>query len=322
LRIERVLGLRVASPIALTDDPLAAPAGTCDVRFHLEPEAPQGPTAVADPLEIRTPDDTPYLQMGLVEGAFLLRFPGWADFVVSRDGRSIACTPAPGIPIGTVRHLLQGQVLPRAMGLLREPALHGSAVGRDDDAIGFLGPTGHGKSTLALSFARAGWTLLGDDCLLLRALEDGVEVLPSRVGARVWPDSAEGLLAECPRLPAVAHYTDKLRVDDGVGGLVLAEKPVRLRGLFLLEPQDDPAAPPATSPLGEREAFEALLLHVMRLSPADPGQLRREFEFLTRLVARVSLRRLRFPQAFEQLSVVRTAVEADLAQPSPRSPSG
>jgi hypothetical protein len=316
LRIEHIFGLHVASPMALTNGP-DVPVGACDVRFRLEAEAPQEEVAITDRIEIRAPDDTPYLEMGRVTAGFLVRFPDWADFVVSRSGTAITCTPFPGTPLNTVRHLLLGQVLPRAIGLLREPALHGSAVSRDDGAVAFLGPSGHGKSTLALSFSRTGWTLLGDDCLLLRALEIGVEVVPSRVGARVWPDSAEGLLAGRPPLPAVAHYTDKLRVDDGVGGLVLAERPVRLRRLYLLEPQEDPVAPPAIRPLGEREAFEALLQHVMRLSPPDPERLRREFEFLTRLLSRVSVHRLRLPWAFEQLPTVRAAMEANLADDCP-----
>jgi hypothetical protein len=210
LRIEHVLGLSVASPIALTDGP-DTKTGTCDVRFRLEGEALQGEVAISDRIEIRTLDDAPYLQMGRVPAGFFLRFPGWADFVVSHDGAAISCAPAPGIPIDTVRHLLISQIIPRAMGLLRDPALHASGVGRDDAAVGFIGATGHGKSTLALSFARAGWTLLGDDCLLLRPLEKSVEVVPSRMGVRLWPDSAEGLLGGTPSLPTVAHYTDKLR---------------------------------------------------------------------------------------------------------------
>ncbi len=313
MSVERVLGLHVATSVALTGGPVAG-VGRCDVRFELEAAAPQRDAPTSAPIEVRTLDDTPYLRMARVENGFFLRFPDWADFVVSRDGAAITCRPAPGIPIDTVRHLLLGQVLPRAMGLLRDPTLHGSAVSREDGAVGFLGQTGQGKSTLALSFARSGWTLLGDDCLLLRTLGTGVEVVPSGVGVRLWPDSAEGLLSGRPPLPTVAHYTDKLRVDDGVGGLVLADRPVPLRRLYVLDPQEDAAAPPAIGPLDEREAFEVLLPHVMRLSPADSERLRREFEFLTRLVKKVVLRRLRFPWAFEQLPAVRAAIEADLGQ--------
>jgi hypothetical protein len=311
LTIQRLLGLRVASPIELTDGAETRP-GACDVRFQLEPPAPQGEVPTPEPIEIRTLDDTPYLQMGQVASGFLLRFPDWADFVVGHDGATVVCTPVPGIPVETVRHLLLGQVLPRAMSLRRDPALHGSATGRHDGAIGFLGSTGHGKSTLALFFTRSGWTLLGDDCLLLRRLASAVEVVPNGVGARLWPDTADDLLAGQPSLPAVAHYTEKLRVDNGVGGLVLADRPARLRRLYLLDPRDGSPAPPEIEPLEARQAFEELLQHVMRLPPTDAERLRREFDFLTRLATQVAVRRLRFPWAFEQLPAVRAAIEADL----------
>jgi hypothetical protein len=312
LRVEQVLGLRITSPVPLTEAGRAA-KGTVDVRFLLEAPAPPAHLAVSDSTEIGTVDDAPVLQMGRVQEGLFLRFPGLADFVVSSDGAAIRCTPAPRTPIDTVRHLFLGQVLPRAMGLLREPAVHGSAVCRDDEAVAFLGPTGRGKSTLALSLARSGWALLADDCLLLRPVESRVEVVPSQVGARVWLETAASLLGEHTALPVVAHYTEKRRVDHGVAGLVLADRPARLRRLYSLDPQAASTSP-GLDHLKGRDAFEELLQHVMRLPPTDAERLRREFEFLTRLVKKVVLRRLRFPWAFEQLPAVRAAIEADLSR--------
>jgi hypothetical protein len=318
LRVERVFGVHVASQVPLGGDE-GLSSESCDIAFELDAARRQGDIAIADRIEIRTPDDVPYLLMGRMAGRFFLRFPGWADFVASPDGRTITGTPAPETPIQTIRHLLLGQVLPRVIGLLRDPALHGSAVSSEGGAVAFLGPSGHGKSTLALSFARSGWALLGDDCLLLRPLDTGVEVIPGQIGARVWPDSADDFLTntlpgERPSLPTVAHYSDKLRVDDGVGGLALARDPVRLRRLYLLHLEDDPGVPVNVTPLAGLQAFEGLLQQVMRLPP-DPERLRREFQFLLRVLSRVDLRVLSYPRAFEHLAAVRAAVEADLGSP-------
>jgi hypothetical protein len=249
--------------------------------------------------------------MARVENGFLIRFPGWADFVVGEDGRRVLCTPVPGTPTETLRHLLVGQVLPRALGLLRDPALHGSAVARDGEAIAFLGMSGRGKSTMALSFARAGWDLLGDDCLVLRPAPGGVDVLPTLVEARLWPDSVQALLTPSAPLPAVSHYSVKRRIEGRITGTRLATRPARLGRVFLLSPVDDPQSKPTVMPLEGQQAFESLVQHVMRL-PTGRDLLKREFAFLARLAADVPLRRLQFARAFDQLPAVRAAVLADL----------
>lgn len=249
--------------------------------------------------------------MTRVDGGLLVRFPNWVDFVVSEDGRRVLCTPVPGIPTETVRHLLLGQVLPRALGLLGEPALHGSAVSLHGRAVGFLGMSGQGKSTLALSFAGAGWDLLGDDCLVLRAVPGGVEALPTLVEARLWPDSVEALLGFSAPLPAVSHYSRKRRVEVRLSKTRLATQPGRLTRLFLLSPEGDQRAHATITRIEGRHAFECLSQHVMRL-PAGRDAMKKEFEFLSRVAVEVPLRRLQFPRAFEHLPSVRAAVLADL----------
>ncbi|WP_149539399.1 HPr kinase/phosphorylase [Siccirubricoccus phaeus] len=47
--------------------------------------------------------------------------------------------------------------------------LHGSAVARDGDAVLLLGPSGAGKSDLVLRMIDAGWRLVADDQVALRA---------------------------------------------------------------------------------------------------------------------------------------------------------
>ena len=180
-------------------------------------------------------------------------------------------------------------------------------------AIGFLGLSGQGKSTLALSFAGAGWDLLGDDCLVLRTVQGGVEALPTLVEARLWPDSVDALLSVSAPLPAVSHYSGKRRVEGRISGTRLATQAGRLARLFLLSPEDDPRAQITITRIEGRHAFESLVQHVMRL-PVGRDVVKREFEFLARLAADVPLRRLQFPHAFDQLGAVRAAVLADLPE--------
>lgn len=70
------------------------------------------------------------------------------------------------------------------------PALHGSAVARDDRAVLVLGPRGSGKSSLMLmATTRAGWDFVSDDVLLpYRDPAAGtlrVTGLPKRIGVSI-----------------------------------------------------------------------------------------------------------------------------------------
>ena len=52
--------------------------------------------------------------------------------------------------------------------------VHASCVARGGDAVLLLGPSGSGKSDLALRLLRLGWQLVADDQVMLQAMEGSV----------------------------------------------------------------------------------------------------------------------------------------------------
>jgi hypothetical protein len=58
--------------------------------------------------------------------------------------------------------------------------LHAAALIRDGTGYLFLGESGSGKSSAALSLVRQGWRYVSDDALLVRPSADGIEVLAFR----------------------------------------------------------------------------------------------------------------------------------------------
>lgn len=102
-----------------------------------------------------------------------LSAPDRGRFYVSRDGSRIACLPAP-VAETTWHRFLLAQVLPLASVLQGLELLHASAVVLEDRAFAFTGPSGAGKTSVALQlFLRgAGW--LADDVLALEVTEPGV----------------------------------------------------------------------------------------------------------------------------------------------------
>ena len=61
-------------------------------------------------------------------------------------------------------------------------AIHANGLVKDGLGILFLGGTGSGKSTIALSLIRQGWGYLSDDVNLIRQRSDGIEALAFQKG--------------------------------------------------------------------------------------------------------------------------------------------
>jgi hypothetical protein len=69
--------------------------------------------------------------------------------------------------------------------------LHGAGLVSPTNAgVVISGPCGSGKSTLSIGLIRAGWGYLSDDALLLREVEDAVEILALRKAFYVDEDNA------------------------------------------------------------------------------------------------------------------------------------
>ncbi len=209
----RLYGLALASEIffpELTED--THPNNAPDVRIGTQDACP---TVDPDQWFLETtaigPDGHPWLRYARTADGYLLRYSGFADFVVTYDRREIrfvgTLNDASEL---TARHLVLDSVLPLFLNLFGSEALHATAIATDRGACAFTGPAGTGKSTLAASFVKVGYKLLCDDCL---ALEDRgtIVAMPGYRGLRLWLDALEAMGGESGMLMRVAGYTTKSR---------------------------------------------------------------------------------------------------------------
>lgn len=105
--------------------------------------------------------------------------------------------------LDVVVHIILRQLLDR--GLF---AIHAGAVVRQDRALGIVGRSGQGKTTLTLGLLQAGFTLLSDE-LLIAEPEQGV-VLPYRHSLHVRPGTLD-------IVPAMQFLRDRPRYNLGGG---------------------------------------------------------------------------------------------------------
>ena len=247
---------------------------------------------------------------------YLLRFPNIGDFLISADGREVRCCPQPGTPLDTLRHLFLDQVVPLLLSKRGHLVLHASAVAAPEGTLGFVGASGQGKSTLALSFAKRGFPVLADDCLLLEERCDQLIAVPSYPGLRVWPEALSALVGNGASLPRVAHYTTKKRLRLADVGLPVSAGSLPLRRMYFLVPPEEAKQTTVvtTERLSPREAFMEMLKYAYLLDVNDRERLREQFDRLGRASALTAFYRLAFPRRLSLLPSVQDVILANLGE--------
>lgn len=240
---------------------------------------------------------------GGLSDAYLVRFPGCADFEVSIERDDVVCWPHPQAAPELIEHLYENQVVPllRSRGPLL--VLHGSVVSFGGSCCGFVGASGAGKSTLAASLAAAGHPFLSDDQLCIREQASGHVVLPARALVRLREDS----------------HAQLLKTESGPGAKALVQAsaalphcdtPQPLACIFLLEPH---AAQVRVEAVDPSAALIELMRHAFMLEMRDRELLSAHFDRMARLVDAVPVFRLAYPRDFAALGILRATLREHVA---------
>ncbi len=247
-----------------------------------------------------------WLSFAREAGGNLLRFHRQADFEILDEGRRIVCHPVPGLPNVTLRHLLLDQVMPMVLSRRSDRlVLHASAVHVPGyGTIGFAGPAGAGKSTMAAALAQRGCAIVSDDCLAVSLDGSSAVVAPGYPGLRLWQDSLNALkLAGDGR---VAPYTSKRRVRSPA--LEFRVRDSRLRTVVVLGKRRTRGSPTVTTSPGPRDQLIAIAPYACVLDVGDRDQLAAMFAQLFRLVERVPVCQLSVRSGRSQMPAVAAEV--------------
>ncbi len=261
------------------------------------------------------PNGDDWALCGKIEGGYLLRYSGFADFIVDHTGRKLRCTRIEsGTSPETLRHLLLDQVLPLVLNLLGRDVLHATAVETPAGVCAFIGPTGSGKSTLAASFAAVGYTAFCDDCLVIQR-DSGIVCIPGYPGLRLRSDSLTTFGDQPVKLSDVADYTSKRRIVSEAAQFPDGPRPLAaIYRISRLADVDPALTTPCVELLTGREAFMELVSSAYVLDVTEPATLFRHFRCIEQLVAEVSIARLLLPNDFALLPAARCAILRDLGK--------
>jgi hypothetical protein len=213
---------------------------------------------------------------------------------------TVRCLTLGEVSDDLVRYWFLQQILPILLLLNGSTELlHATAIRVDfghngeEGAVGFLGRSGIGKSTLLNYCLEQGCDLITDEHLALER---------SRMHEAV---------------PSVPFYRPYRSLEDlGIRAPRFAERPVPLKRLYLLDP-DTADAPVKTERLSDPETISAVLLNSQyslfsRTAPQTRPILARRFAGLADLTRKVPVRRLRVPRSMHRLPDVYQFIQNDL----------
>jgi hypothetical protein len=147
--------------------------------------------------------------------------------------------------------------------------------------------SGSGKSTLAAALAARGARVVADDAIALREGGDGLVAIGAYSGLRLWPDVLD------------SSHPDKRRIHPGNSAIPFAEAPVRVAGIYLLEPS--PSGTIRIDPVSPRDAVMALVANAYLLDCGDRDRLKRQLDHVVECARAVPVRRLAFPHDASRL---------------------
>jgi hypothetical protein len=217
-----------------------------------------------------------------------LRYRGLADFELA-NGR-VTARPAPGVDRDLLPIFLAGGVLSHIISGSGGLVLHASAVEIGGGAIGLIGSSGSGKSTIAALLCAAGAPLVTDDALAITQIEGAYACHRGTTLIRLRPQAAE--LAD--RLSDTAATMETADGRFGLHPLSTTHATLPLRALVAIHPDHD-SREVRIEQLGGHEAAVALLANPRVTGWRDSERMQHHFRLATDLATAVPILRARVP---------------------------
>jgi len=262
-----------------------------DLRFVVTTTAP-GEGSWQSSREATWPDGRRYLAVGRIGDVEVIRFRGVGDAWFMADDLVVFHLTHRDHD-DMVEGFLLGPLLATWLERNGRVVLHGAAAVDNGRAIGFLGRSGVGKSTLAMGLVERGGLLITDDLLAICVDGGRAWTHPSFSQLRLWPDDARRFIGSIDGLEPTYPGNDKLRLP--LSDAQFASDPVELTALYL--PQRDPnIAEVKIEPMTGADALFALLLDTFAEELISTTEHRRSWVAgVGRLLSAVPLFRLTYP---------------------------
>jgi hypothetical protein len=244
------------------------------------------------------------------DGSVFLRWPDLFEFVVSADGRAVACGRLEKATPESFQSYLLGPVLSFALVKQGYEPLHATSVIVDGKGVAFLGRSGHGKSTLAASFLHAGHQILTDDLLLIRDIDAVPCGFPGPARIKLFPEVADRF--QPLKRGRTPMNPDAQKLILSLDGREVPHGPVPMHGFFVLDEPGDDTPGVSVASLSARESLIAVVGATFNTRVRSAERLKRQFLAAEQWTARLPVRRLSYPRTLTVLDQVRRIIVGEV----------
>jgi hypothetical protein len=308
--IHHLYGIHVRTPWTVSGVP-GTTDGPHDVEFT-EGDARTFATAAA---HLSAEELRSWAQHALLpDGSTYRRWDNLFEFVVSPDARRIqARLLNEGSEEALLAYLLVDALSFSMVRLGWEP-LHATAVLTRHGVVAFIAESGQGKSTMGALLVRHGCPLVTDDMLVLTPVHGRFIAQPGPPRIKLYRDIAKRIFGSERDGVRMNPLTEKLIIRLSANEAVRDGHP--LAAIYLIGGNDPGAAvdEPCINRLSSGSALPRILAATAAHYPSDPARLRRQFEFVTALVAQVPVKTFSYPRDTGQMPLVRDMLLADVAE--------
>jgi len=257
------LDVRADVPLSFLRGASATPTGrgldVCSMTRRAAAGEDHGFESVCDHVE---PDGSLSFRIEVhPEAGYLLSGPNYGVHLLSADGRRLSCWPEDAGGDAWQR-LLVAQVLPFAAVLQGLEVFHASAVVIDRQAIGLVGPSRAGKTSVALELCRLGAGFLADDVLVLEREAGELIGHPGSPMAGVDRVEVERTHRQLTSAEVVGANDRELLVRMQAAGA-----PAPLAALFFLDRRPDGPVRPRFEPIADARTLLAATFNFVLASP-------------------------------------------------------
>lgn len=237
---------------------------------------------------------------------YCIRYDAIADFHVAHDGSRVRVTSARTTRAHDIEHIEFNQIAPLALSLQGHLVLHSSAIALTaNTCVGFVGPSGRGKSTLAASFATRGMPFLSDDGLAVDPVGGGYVAHSRHDFVRLREDSKQFLVNTTDGLVETGPSGPKWKATASAPMLHHSGS-LPLLWLYFLGAGE--AHDVQIKRMSQREAAQALLSSTFVLDTTDRRVMTRHFAQINALVAITPCFALDYPRQYAFIPTVHEAI--------------
>jgi len=238
-------------------------------------------------------EDSLFKLTSLGEGAFFqLAYGDGTRFIVDGAATRLWETWRPTLTPEDAATYLLGPVMGFVLRRRGVMALHASSVAVSDRAVVLCGPSESGKSTTAAALALRGIPVLAEDVAPIKEDKGSLYVEPGYPRVCLWPDVVETLFGVPGAMPQITPTWEKcfLPLDGGRAKFESKKRPLGV--IYVFAPRVDEVDAPRIEDLGMREALLGLVQNTYMNWLLSRKQRAEELDALTKLVARVPVRRI------------------------------